>query len=553
MLSGRRNQWRRYRELAEVLARYGLGMALEGLGLLSHLPLRRRLLAARGSGPVLAWVERIPRLLSDLGPTYVKLGQLASTRSDILPEEVVRALEHLQDDVPPFATQEVISRLEAAWGRPLTRVLAWFNPQPLAAASIGQVHQGTLWDGRRVVVKVRRPRIVEKSAADFNILRHLADVAERRTDWGAQYQVKSLVEELIRTMRDELDFLVEARNTDKAHKALGPRGVRVPEVIWELTRSDVLVLEEISGVKISDRAELLTLAMDPRNLAHRYVQALYQQIFVDGFFHADPHPGNVHVDAKGHLIFLDWGLVGILSPEMRAHSVDLVLGLAQGRSARVVDGLMGLGAVPGRVQKSALLQDVDRLRHRYYEANLDEFRLGDALTDLFHVARAHHIRIPAEYTLLARAAVSADGVVRRLNPGVSLVELGKPLAQKLLLEQVKPRNWGPALADYTKDAVEALAHLPLELTGALATLSQGEIRIVLEHKNIDKILQHWEQLINRVALSFLLAALIIATGMVVHRDKISQMARFPLGEYAFIGATALAAWIIVGAVRRGKL
>lgn len=547
---GARRQWRRYREVAKTLARHGFSMLLGEIGLSSHLPIVERIHHRRAPG---GWAERVPGLLAELGPSWVKIGQLASTRTDVLPSSLVHALETLQDHVPPFEVDEVVMCLEDAWQRPIRQVLADFNPAPLAAASIGQVHQGTLYDGQKVVIKVRRPGIMEKTSVDLSLLRGLADLAQKRTTWGKQYQVRSLVDELTQTLRDEMDFLVEARNTEVARAQFSSDNMVVPHVHWDLTRPDVLVLEEVHGRKISDCESLPVSPVERRDLAQRYIEGLYQQIFVDGFFHADPHPGNVHVGPGGILIWLDWGLVGVLSPDMRWKSVELVMGLTQGRSIRVVNALLAMGVVRGDVNRSELLRDVERLRLRYYQADLSSFRLGDALADLLRVARRHDIRIPVEYVLLARAAVTADGVVRKLDPQLSLVDLGRSLSWDLLWNAVNPQQWVPIAQDQAREWWQALRDMPKQIDQALETVGRGEIHIILEHKNLDKIMGHWERFINRLALSFLLAALVIGTGMVVHRDQIDSLSHFPFGEYAFIAAALLAIWVIVGAVRRGKL
>ncbi len=536
------------------MAHHGLIMASDSLGLSHYLSWGHRLRADRLPDMDANWPERVRLVLADLGPTYVKLGQLASIRPDILPEPLVRSLERLQDDVPPFPYADVVAILERAWGRPLSQVVAQIDEVPLAAASIGQVHQARLYDGRDVVIKVRRPGIKEQAEADFDILRAIAKTAEHRTQWAKQYGVQDVVDELVTTMRDELDFGVEAQNTETARKNVqrNPQ-VRVPEVVWDLSRSNVLVLESIMGTKISDREALMKEGHDLSQIATAYVHALYQQIFLAGFFHADPHPGNVHLDENGCLIFLDWGLVGTLSRDMRHRSVALVLGMVEGDSEEVAEALLTIGSVGDHVERPALLRDVERLRRRYYETQLKDFRLGQAMSDLFQVAQRHRLRIPPEYMLLAKTAVTADGVVRALDPNFSLLEMGKPLAGELLWNRINPQNWVPGAVREAGKMGNSLAAIPGELERALKTLSRGEIRIVLEHKNIDKILGHWEKLINRVAMAFLLSAVILGTALVVHRDHLDRLAGLPVGEYAFFLAIALAIWAVIGALRRGKL
>lgn len=529
-------------------------MVSDHLGLSGYLSVGRRIRADRFPRMDADWPERVRMALADLGPTYVKLGQLASIRPDILPDALIRSLERLQDDVPPFPYSQVAEILERAWGCPIADVVVWINEHPLAAASVGQVHEARLHDGRSVVIKVRRPGIREQAEADFGILRSMAEMAEQRTEWAKQYGVSDLVDELVITMHDELDFSIEAQNTDTARKnSAGNPQVRVPDVVWLYSRPDVLVLESIPGIKVNDREALEAAGHSVERVAHEYVHALYQQIFIHGFFHADPHPGNVHVDDQGHLVFLDWGLAGMLSQEMRNRSVQLVLGLAEGQSEMVTEALVMIGAAADHVDRRALLRDVERLRRRYYETQLKDFQLGQAMSDLFAVAQRHKLRIPPEYMLLAKTAVTADGVVRALDTDFSLLAMGKPLAAELLWNRVNPENWLPGAVREAAKVGSALAGLPHEIERTLKTLSRGEVRIVLEHKNLDRVLAHWETLINRVAMAFLLGAVILGTAMVVHRDHLDRLAGIPVGEYAFALTVALAVWAVIGAVRRGKL
>lgn len=550
----RRGSWSRLKEIAEVLAHHGLLFFADSLGLSWYLGLGKRLRAQSLPTMDANWPERVRLVLADLGPTYVKLGQLASIRPDVLPDPLVRSLEHLQDDVPPFPYEVAVDIVERAWGRPLFQVVQRFGKEPMAAASIGQVYEAQLYDGRRVVVKIRRPDIVERSESDFRILKIVAERAEKRSEWARQNGLTNLVDELVSTMRDELDFTVEAQNTEAAgRQVMNSATVLVPRVIWGLTHQNVLVLQSLGGIKINNVRALAEMGIDRERTARHFIHALYQQIFLRGFFHADPHPGNVHVDAAGRLIFLDWGMVGLLSQDLRRRSSQLVMGLVQGRSDSVAEALMAVGSVTGHVDRRALTRDIDRLRHRYYESTLKDFALGQALGDLFHVAERHHMRVPSEYLLMAKTAVTADGVVRALDPDFSLVEMGKPLALELLWSRVNPGNWVGEAASQAVGIGARLARIPEELEGALHTLSRGEIRIVLEHQNIDRILGHWAKLADHLAFTFLLGSILLGTALVVHPSHLDHLAGLPLPEYAFLVIGAVALWVLVRAFVKKRL
>lgn len=550
---GRPHLWFRYRQIAEVLARHGLMVVVENIGL--TVPWHRlRLRRLDRSSQAIHWTERVRRALIELGPTYIKLGQLASTRSDVLPQVLVDALETLQDNVEPFDFDIVQEIVEEAWKQPLNQAVARFDRTPLATASIGQVHGGSLADGREIVIKVRRPGIVRKSRADFEILHQLAELAQQRTAWGKRYDVLRLVDDLIRTLTTELDFTVEAANTERAARNLQHnRWARVPAVVWPLSGESVLVLERIEGVKISDRDRMLAMGVSPHEAATHLVATLYQQIFEDGFFHADPHPGNIHVDAESRLIWLDWGLAGRFSDDMKHNSVELIMGLTTERPDRVVRALINLSAVENTVDADLLKIQIEALRHRYYDTALQEFEVGKALVDLFALAQRFQITIPSEYTLLAKTAVLVDGLVRRLDPKLSLVDLSKPFAARMIWKRADPRR----LWDQASKEIESwsglIDALPDDLAQALKSLSRGEVHIVMEHKNIDMIFQQWERFVNRLGLSFILGSIILGTATVVHPDELDRLFHFQVGEYVFVVAILLGIAVVLHAVRKGKL
>ncbi len=549
---GRRRHWDRYRQIAEVLTRYGFKMIVDTLGMRYRRWgwfKKRRIMPSLDD-----WSDRICQALVELGPTYIKLGQLASTRSDLLPARLVRALATLQDDVQAVTFDQVQKIVEAAWSQPYHTCLAYFDPTPLATASVGQVHSGRLADGREVVIKVRRPGIVAQSHADFAILRDLAQWAERHSDWGKQYQIRRLVDDLIKTLQAELDFGLEATNTQTARANLrrNPWAI-VPEVIWELSREDVLVLTRIQGVKISDREQLKALGLCPGEVASHLIEALYQQVFEDGFFHADPHPGNVHVNAEGRVIWLDWGMVGTFSPAMKRRSVDLIMGLIQQRSDRVAESLIKLSQASSTVNEQELLTQVEILRHRYYDASLQDFAIGQALWDLLGLAQRFQIQIPSDYALLAKTAILADGLVRQLDPTASLVELSKPFASRMLMHQLDPRHWWPSFGEEIGRWTDLVLDFPEDLSGTLKTMSRGEIHMVMEHKNVERILSHWERLVNRIGLSFILGSIILGTAIVVHNGALDRLLHFDVGEYVFILALLLTLGMIIHTLRKGRL
>lgn len=546
----RRRHLARYREIAGILVRHGFRHLVARMGIWGLVPARADLGAA---APPTQWPERLPTVLTDLGSTFIKLGQVASTRTDLFPPRVVSALEQLQDHVPPIPFAEVTAELAAAWDAPPQSVL-WMDPEPLASASLAQVHAGRLPDGRAVVVKIRRPGLVETAAVDLEIVSDLAARAERRIPAARQYGIRGLVAELVHAFQQELDFTVEARNTERAgHLAAANPAVRIPEVVWALTRPNVLVTSRLEGMKMTSRDALLAAGLNPTTVAQKVVHALYRQIFIDGFFHADPHPGNVHVDPAGRIIFLDWGMVGELPLAMRQRSMDLLLGMVRGRSELVVRALLRLGAVDQAVDQRALMHDVDRLRRQYYERELSTFALGQALNELLVLAAQHRIRIPYEYAMLAKTAMTLDGLVRRLDPHASLLNLGKPLVGQLLQARWSPRVLEQQLEDNVVQWLHIFDALPYSLERLLDQIDRGEVRVHLEQANIDRILSHWEKLVNRVGVALVLSALLVGSALAVPRTAWLYLLRLPATGYVLAAGALLVLWRVLDSLRRGHL
>ncbi|MBX5466245.1 MAG: AarF/ABC1/UbiB kinase family protein [Firmicutes bacterium] len=551
-MKGGRPLWERYRQVAEALARQGFGLVVDRLGLATHLPWPVRWRARWGRSPV-PWPERVRQLLVELGPVWVKLGQLASLRADLFPAELVAALADLQDAVEPFDNRLAWQAVEAAWGRPVDTVLARWDLEPLASASVAQVYGAELRDGRAVVVKVRRPDIVSQAEADLALVRRLAEVAERRLEWARELELGRLVDELVETLRQEFDFRTEARNTQRAAAVMsGLSGHAVPEVIESLSGPSVLVTTRLGGTRLTDREGLARLGFDPASVARRFVLGVYHQVFGEGFFHADPHPGNVHLDPDGTLVWLDWGLAGRLDEAMRQRSVRLILALTRGQAEAVADALIGLAVAPTELDRAGLTEAVDRLRRRYYEARLDQFQMGEALWDLLRVARRFRLRIPTDYALLAKTAVIADGVVRQLDPRLSLVELGQELGPRLWWSEWAPHRWASALPERVWRWGETVWGLPYHLDEALRQLGQGAVRLRVDDRHLDYLARHWEQVAARITAALLLGAITVGLGLVVASGGGRQ---WPSGwaGWAFACSGGLGAAVVLRTLWRGHL
>ena len=394
---------RRYREIAAVLARHGLGAVSVQLGLGRVLPFHRGLLGSSRRERPSSQAEHLRLALEELGTTAIKLGQVLSTRPDLLDPELVAELEKLRDRVPPVPTEAILAAAEAELGRDPVEVFADFERTPLAAASIGQVHGATLQDGTRVVIKVRKPGVAETVTSDLAILQDLARRADRAGIFGRDYDVEGLAAEFAWTLHEELDYVREGRNADRLREVLRaePRAV-VPAIHWSATSGGVLVMERVDGVRIDDLAALQRRGQDRSALAQLSAELLLRQVFVAGFFHADPHPGNLLVLEDGRLALVDFGMVGRLDDDQRRAFVLLLLATVHQDPAAMTRGLKRLGILRSPGARAAVRRDLERLLDRYYGLNLEQFGLGGFLHDLLAVSAGIGWRSPVTWPCCSR-------------------------------------------------------------------------------------------------------------------------------------------------------
>jgi ubiquinone biosynthesis protein len=417
---------RRAIEVAAVLSRYSLRTWVE------FFEVRVRSRRMRGHAPVMPRLVR--RSLEVLGPTFMKLGQVMSTRPDLVPPSFEDELQHLQDAAPPIPTEHIVQSIERALGRTIDEAYAFFDPEPLAAASIGQVHAARLHDGTDVIVKVRRPNVDDSIAVDLELIEMLASLASRSSVLE-RYDPVGVAHEFRVTMTGELDYLREAQNADVVAAAFAdePR-VHIPQIFWTHTCAGVITEERIHGHKIDDRDALHATGADPAAVARAFAEAYLSMVFVQRLFHADPHPGNVFVEPDGRVAFVDFGMVGVVSEATRLGLGKVLMALVAVDVTTMADGLFDLGIARGSVDRAAFERDLDQLVQRYAFVPLEQLRIGPLLNDVMSVVRKHRLRMPSDLALLLKTVMMCEGVAAKLDPGFELVPLLVPYAARLTAE-----------------------------------------------------------------------------------------------------------------------
>lgn len=538
---------RRYQEILNILAKNGFGFIIDRLGLPGQSLYHR----FKGGKPpqedeLTNLPGRITQVMKELGPTFIKLGQLFSTRPDLLPEDYVKEFAKLQDRVTPVPIEQIESTVFEEIGSNISDVFAEFEPDALASASIGQVHRAKLVTGEDVVVKIQRPGIEHLIKTDLEILEDIAKFIEQKTQLVENYNITDMLIEFRISLLEELDFSLEGRNAEIFKNNLKDDSrVYIPKVYWEYTKQRVLVMEYVKGTKIGGREKMIAAGYDPQQIAETLVEAMIKQVYTDGFFHSDPHPGNLAVLPGNNIVFMDFGQVGYLDEEIREKAADLVLALLKHDIDAVVKGLLQIGIVRGQPNISHLRRDVSRLERKYYGMSLQDIEVGTSIQELMEVASRYHIQVPTDFVMAAKAGVTLEGTIRDLAPELSLVEIGKPFATKVYLRRYDPRKILHNTQQNTLHLFTTLMHLPELLEELIDKIRSGRLALSMELKDLPMAINQLKNTVNRLAISIIFSSLLIAGAVMVSVDPSSFLIRYHISEIIFIFAILLVALILI--------
>jgi len=466
----------RYHEVARVFAKHGLGFIVQDLGLLNTLSLPKRLFTHEEALDSKSLGERIRRVIEDLGPTFIKMGQIASTRPDLIPENIILEMEKLQDRVGPFPYEKVQEIIQEEIGLPVHEIFAEFSENPLAAASIGQVHRAVLKTGEAVAVKIQRPQITKVIETDLEILLNLAAVAEQKLPWAKLYRVRDIIEEFAKSLLAELDYLTEGHNAEKiAKQFIDQPLIHIPKVYWHHSTKKVLTMEYVHGIKLNEHQQLSDSGYNRKDIAKKIIGAIFHQILEEGFFHGDPHPGNILIMPGEVIAFLDFGMVGRLTLEMKYHFASLVIAMIRKNTDTMIKAVLKMGLVPSDVNMPLLHQDIDSLKNKYLDIPLSQVSLGKAVNELFSIAFKHRIRIPADLTLLGKSLLTLEGVITKLDPELSIIDVAQPFGTKLLKERYQISTVIKRFFGTFSEYNDLLLDLPKQAKVLITNLQQGKL------------------------------------------------------------------------------
>lgn len=527
---------RRRQQIVGVLIKNGLGYLVESMGLDNLGPVSSRYKKRsweKEPDHLLAF--RLRQALVELGPTFVKLGQLLSTRPDLLPPAYIQELERLQDKVGPLTHSEVINQLCKEIGHP-EDVFAEFNPEPLAAASIGQVHLARLKTGEEVIVKVQRPGIEQKARNDLEIVIGLAQMSERRSAEARRIGLVDMMEDYSKMFLRELDYAREARNTERVyHNFSRDERVLIPKVYWEYTTDSVLTEEYIPGVKLSDIEEIERRAWDRRKISELGTEAFLTQVMLHGFFQADPHPGNIIVVDETHIAFIDFGEIGSLSEKRLMQLGQLLLSFSKQNMEMAIAALQDMRIIDDSIDKENFQEDFADLIDRVSSMSLGKLDMNRLRKEIMDLAYRYHLRMPAYLTGLMKALITVEGVGKKLDPTYNFMDTAKPLATKVYQERLKPENiYKYFKRKYYRD-IKPLGALPANINNLLKTTEKGELSVNFQVELSKKSQHKISQMVSRLSASLIITGALIGSSMIIqtHHAALTK-------EYAYLGVAAFA-------------
>jgi ubiquinone biosynthesis protein len=536
------NVVKRSRHVAAVFASYGLSALAHRNGLAAAIPWLR-------PGP-----KRHPKpaeglrlALGELGATFIKLGQTLSTRADLLPADFVTELAKLQDSAPPIPLQAVVDTIIADLGAPPDQVFARFETEPLASASIGQVHAATLADGTEVVVKVRRPGVVEEVERDLEIIERLAQWVQKHTAFGRDVDLEPLVAEFAYTLRNELDYVREGQNAERLAEAFTDDArVWIPRIVWDFTTERVLTLERVDGVKVSDLATLDRVGVPRRTVAENAVRMFLHQLLDVGFFHADPHPGNFFIQPDGAIAVVDFGMVGRVSERVRNHLLRAGLAAVEQDAETLCEELFALGVAGRHADHAAFTRDLDHMLGRYQGRSIGELSAATVTRELSAIAFRHRLQLPGELALLMRVVSMSEGMGLTLDPDFRYLEFASPIIRARWKQDHSLRAGVLRVGRAAADAAELGLELPRRTGRLLSRVERGDLELKLRLDGLERLSLELEGMTNRLALAMVLAASVVALAVALGVHGLRGVERYlsVLFVLGFVFSLAFGGWLL---------
>jgi len=501
---------------------------------------------------------KLRNTLQQLGPTFIKLGQIASGRSDLIPSEITTELEKLQDDVAAIDFEKIKATIEDELGQPLNELFATFNEEPLATASIGQVHIASMHTGEEVAVKIQRPSIEKTMNTDLEILHDFAKFLEDHFLWARTYRLREMMDEFAYSLRNELDYMIEGRNAEKIERQFcEDETIHIPKIFWPHTTKKVLTMEMIHGIKVNHFDKLDAHDYDRKLIASRIANAMFEQILIGGFFHGDPHPGNIYILPRNRIAFLDFGMVGQISENMKYNFTSLIIHLQLGNTKGMIKTFSKMNMIDSETDREALYRDLDYLQARYYDQPMKEISLGKVITEVFDIAYKHDMQLPNDITILGKTIITMEKIISELDPNFSIMSAVEPFGKRLMKDRLNPKFIAKQSWEQFSNNVEILSELPQDVKDVTTTLKKGKLRFDINVSDLPVFLKRLDKISNRLSFSIILLSFsILMVGLIVGAsiaDQTTLLWRLPVIEIGSVVASLLFLFMIFSIIRSGRM
>lgn len=547
----------RYRQILAILFKYGFGDLIDLLKIDQYIEVGLQMISRKRRERVekLTRAERVRMVFEELGPTYIKLGQILSTRHDLVPVEFIRELSKLQDKVPPCPFSEIKKIIKAEFGLQPEEVFAFFDETPLASASIGQVHRAKLADGEEVAVKVQRPGLRKIIEVDLEIMLHLATLMERHVEELSLHRPVKIVDEFARTIEKEIDYSIEATNMERfARTFLDDPTVYIPNVFRDTTTERVLTVEFVDGIKVSEIDRLEMASLDTKIINARGADFFLKQVFDHGFFHADPHPGNIFVLPNNVVCLLDFGMIGSIDRGTREDFVDLIDCVVHQDELRAAQVLLKLTCWDEEPDIRQLERELSDFMGQHLYKQLKDIEIGKLLQHLLELASRHRLRIQPDIFLIMKAFGTVEGVALCLDPDFNMIEQAAPFIEQVKLARFNPQRISDDIFRVAGDLLQFIQQFPRDMLEITRLLRQQKMTFKIEHQSIETTLSTYDQISNRISFSIIIAALVIGSALIVISETPPLFHGISLiGIIGFLAAALMGIWLLVAILRKGRL
>lgn len=547
----------RYRKILTILFKYGFGNLVDILKIDQYLEIGLQFVSRTRRERVekLTNAERVRMVFEELGPTFIKFGQILSTRPDLIPVDILTELEKLQDEVPPFPYAEVETIIKDEFGKPIAEIFNNFEEVPIASASIGQVHKAELKDGEVVAVKVQRPSLQQIIEIDLEIMLHLSSLVEKNIEEISYYRPVKIVEEFTRTLEKELDYTIEASNIERIHEKFFKEEIfYIPKVYNSLTTEKVITMEFIDGIKVSDVDKLDAEGLSRKKITKRGADFVLRQVFENGFFHADPHPGNIFILPNNVICLIDFGMVGSVDRYTREKFIELIIAIVSKEPKKAMQVLLALTDTDTDPDLRLLERDVSDFMGVHLYRSLKDINVSKLSQDVLEMVSRHKLRIRPDIFLMMKVFTAIEGVARQLDPDFDMIRFAKPFVRKAILLKYSPKRIASDAFDSATEFAHFFKEFPKEVLEILQLVKKEKIPVHFELNSMEKMLSTHDQISNRISFAIVIAALIVGSALIVMSNTPPLFYGISLiGIVGFLAAAILGFWLLIAIIRKGRL